>query len=186
MIQFLIIGIRHYLSLTEPDIGRYRYYTSDCSYFPLFSTKFTQLFICLCKSNRFISSRKTCIRKIWSLNHLFWLVPGFLEEKLKLFWLLTLKEHTEKTLRENSFISITPFLVPEKQNGQPVSRFFKAFWKIPNTIGLLKKLGFTKTQNEVLLGLSNGFSVKLRARSFGIFRNKNIFRNIFRLFCSWK
>ena len=25
-----------------------------------------------------------------------------------------------------------------------------------------------------------------RARSFGIFRNKNIFRNIFRLFCSWE
>ena len=159
MIQFLIIGIRHYLSLTEPDIGRYRYYTSDCSYFPLFSTKFTQLFICLCKSNRFISSRKTCIRKIWSLNHLFWLVPGFLEEKLKLFWLLTLKEHTEKTLRENSFISITHFLVPEKQNEQPVSRFFKAFWKIPNTIGLLKKLGFTKTQNEVFLDLGIWFRI---------------------------
>ena len=26
----------------------------------------------------------------------------------------------------------------------------------------------------------------LRARSFGIFRNKNLFRNIFRLFCSWE
>ena len=26
----------------------------------------------------------------------------------------------------------------------------------------------------------------LRARSFGIFRNKNIFRIIFRLFCSWE
>ena len=25
-----------------------------------------------------------------------------------------------------------------------------------------------------------------RVRSFGIFRNKNIFRNIFRLFCSWE
>ena len=27
---------------------------------------------------------------------------------------------------------------------------------------------------------------ELRARSFEIFQNKNIFRNIFRLFCSWK
>ena len=25
-----------------------------------------------------------------------------------------------------------------------------------------------------------------RVRSFGIFRNKNIFRNTFRLFCSWE
>ena len=29
-------------------------------------------------------------------------------------------------------------------------------------------------------------SFELRALSFKIFRNKNIFRNIFRLFCSWE
>ena len=38
--------------------------------------------------------------------------------------------------------------------------------------------------------LSLTFTTCFRARSFGIFRNKNIFRNvfwnIFRLFCSWE
>ena len=52
-----------------------------------------------------------------------------------------------------------------------------------------------KRRRKIVITQASGCSRKFffflllgnfRARSFGIFRNKNIVRNIFRLFCSWK
>ena len=40
-------------------------------------------------------------------------------------------------------------------------------------------------QRESLTAFSVGLLI-FRTRSFGIFRNKNIFRNIFQLVCSWE
>ena len=67
------------------------------------------------------------------------------------------------------------------------------WWKANDVTTKLYMLTLRKILSDTWLVIPSSIillfiepSNNLRVRSFGIFRNRNIFRNIFRLFCSWE